>query len=80
MASSVFVRGIPVLEYLYEITQFDVRVNQGALSDENRMKFTVEIKSMLQTTFCKRSYGKSSSSFFVEMQKTSFKSFKNQVS
>ena len=60
MASSVFLRGMPVLEYLYEITQFDVRVNQGALSYENRMKFTTKIKSMLQITFLVRSYVKTS--------------------
>ena len=53
MASSVFLRGMPVLEYLYEITQFDVRVNQGVLPDKSRMKFTREIKSMLQSAFLK---------------------------
>ena len=51
MASSVFLRGMPVLEYLYEITEHDVRVNQSPLSDINREKFTEEIKSMLQSTF-----------------------------
>ena len=51
MASSVFLRGMPVLEYLYEITEHDVRVNQSPLSDVNRGKFTEEIKSMLQSTF-----------------------------
>ena len=60
MTSSVFLRGMPVLEYLYEITQFDVRVNQGALSDKSRMKFTGEIKSMLQNTFFVRSFVKTS--------------------
>ena len=51
MASSVFLRAMPVLEYLYEITEHDVRVNRGALSEKNRMKFTKEIKSMLQIVF-----------------------------
>ena len=76
MASSVFLKGMPVLQYLYEIMQFDVRENQGALSDKNRKTFTGEIKSMLQTAFFERSYSKTSWSFFVEMQKASFKSFK----
>ena len=58
MASSAFLREIQVLEYLYEITRHDVRVNQGALSDENRLKFTGEIKSMLQTAFFERSFVK----------------------
>ena len=60
MASSVFLREIPVLEYLYEITQHDVRVNQGLLSDTNRLKFTGDIKSMLQSAFFERSYVKPS--------------------
>ena len=60
MASSVFLKGMPVLQYLYEIMQFDVRENQGALSDKNRKTFTGEIKSMLQTAFFERSYSKTS--------------------
>ena len=60
MASSVFLRGMPVLEYLYEVTQFDVRVNRGALSDKNRMKFSREMKSMLQSIFFVRFYVKTS--------------------
>ena len=51
MTSSVFLRAMPVLEYLHEITKHDVKVNQGALSKKNRMKFTREIKSMLQPVF-----------------------------
>ena len=47
MTSSVFLRATPVLEYLYKITKHDVRVNRGALSERNRMKFTEEIKSIL---------------------------------
>ena len=53
MASSAFLKGMPVLEYLYEITEHDVRVNQSPLSDANRVRFTREIKSMLQSTFLK---------------------------
>ena len=49
-----------VLEYLYEITQHDVTKNQGALSDKNKMKFSEEIESMLQSAFFERSYVKSS--------------------
>ena len=60
MASTVFLRGMPVLDYLYEITQHDVRVNQSALSEKNRIKFTGEIKSMLQTAFFGRCYAKTS--------------------
>ena len=60
MASSVFLKGMPVLQYLYEIMQFDVRESQGALSDKNRKTFTGEIKSMLQTAFFERSYSKTS--------------------
>ena len=75
MASSVFLRGMPVLEYLYEITEHDVRVNQGPLSDGNREKFEEEIKSMLQSAFFERSYAKS---FYVVMQKSHIKVLKNQ--
>ena len=51
MTSSVFLKPMRVLEYLYKITEHDVRVNRGALSERNRMKFTEEIKSMLQGVF-----------------------------
>lgn len=51
MTSSVFLRDIWVLEYLYKVTEHDVRVNRGALSERNRTKFTEEIKSMLQGVF-----------------------------
>ena len=52
MTSSVFLRDISVLEYLYEITEHDVRVNRRAeVSERNRTKFTEEIKSMLQGVF-----------------------------
>ena len=74
MASSVFLRGMPVLEYLYEITQHDVRLNQGALSDKNRMNFTGKIKSMSHSGFFERSYAKSSKSYaksHVKVQKAS---------
>ena len=60
MTSSVFLREMQVLEYLYEITQHDVTKNQGALSDKNKMKFSEEIESMLQSAFFERSYVKSS--------------------
>ena len=49
--SSVFLTGMPVLEYLYHITQHDVRQNNDVLSEQNRMKFTGKIKSMLQSPF-----------------------------
>ena len=52
IASSVFLRGMPVLEYLYKITEHDARINRGVLSEINRVKFTDEIKSMLQGVFC----------------------------
>ena len=52
MASSVFLRGMPVLEYLYRITEHDVRVNRGVLSERNRLKLTDRIRSMLQGVFC----------------------------
>ena len=52
MASSVFLRGMSVLEYLYRITEHDVRVNRGVLSERNRLKFTDRIRSMLQGVFC----------------------------
>ena len=52
MASSVFLRGMPVLEYLYRITEHDVRVNRGVLSERNRLKFTDRMRSMLQGVFC----------------------------
>ena len=74
MASSVFLRGMPVLEYLYEITQHDVRLNQGALSDKNRMNFTGKIKSMSHSGFFERSYAKFSKSYaksHVKVQKAS---------
>ena len=51
MTSSVFLKAMPVLKYLYEITEHDVRVNNGALSERNRLKFLEEIKSMLQGVF-----------------------------
>ena len=51
MTSSVFLKPMGVLEYLYEITEHDVRVNRGALSKRNRMKFTEEIKSMSHSVF-----------------------------
>ena len=51
MTSSVFLREMEVLEYLYEVTQHDVRSNQGALSDKSRIKFTGKIKSMLHGAF-----------------------------
>ena len=47
ITSSAFLRGSSVLEYLYRITEYDVRENKGVLSDKNRMKFTANIKSML---------------------------------
>ena len=53
MASSVFLKGMPVLQYLYEITEHDVRVNQDPLSDVNRTTFNGEMKSMLQSAFLK---------------------------
>ena len=49
--SSVFLTGMPVLEYLCHITQHDVRQNNDVLSEQNRMKFTGKIKSMLQSPF-----------------------------
>ena len=51
MTSSVFLKPMGVLEYLYKITEHDVRVNRGALSKRNRMKFTEEIKSMSHSVF-----------------------------
>ena len=53
MTSSVFLRGMPVLEYLYKITEHDVEINGGVLSEINKAKFTGEIQSMLQGVFCK---------------------------
>ena len=47
MVSSVFLRAMPVLDYLREITKHDVTKNEGVLSDLNRKRFTGEIKSML---------------------------------
>ena len=49
MTSSVFLRAMPVLEYLYKVTQHDVRENRGVLSRTDRIKFTGEMKSMLHS-------------------------------
>ena len=49
--SSVFLMGMPVLEYLYHVTQHDVKQNNDVLSEQNRMKFTGKMKSMLQIQF-----------------------------
>lgn len=49
MASSVFLRGMDVLEYLYEVTQHDVRQNRNPLSEEKKRKFTKEMKSKLES-------------------------------
>lgn len=49
MVSSVFLRAMPVLDYLREITKHNE--NEGALSDVNRRRFTREIKSMLGSAF-----------------------------
>ena len=70
MVSSVFLRAMPVLEYLYEITKHDVRVNQDPISDQNRTRFNGEIKSMLRSAFFQRSYAKN---FYVIMQKSYIK-------
>ena len=51
MTSSVFLRAMPVLEYLYKVTQHDVRENRGVLSRTDRIKFTGEMKSMLHSAF-----------------------------
>ena len=42
---------MPVLEYLYHVTQHDVKQNNDVLSEQNRMKFTGKMKSMLQSPF-----------------------------
>ena len=52
ITSSVFLREIPVLEYLHNITEHDVKINRGVLSEINRKKFAKEIKSMLQRVYC----------------------------
>ena len=49
--SSVFLMGMPVLEYLYHVTQHDVKQNNDVLSEQNRMKFAGKMKSMLQIQF-----------------------------
>ena len=49
MASSVFLRGMGVLEYLCEVTQHDVRQNRNPLSEEKKRKFTKEMKSKLES-------------------------------
>ena len=51
MASSVFLRGMPVLDYLKVVTQHDVQQNRNVLSEQNRKKFSGEMKSMLQCPF-----------------------------
>ena len=51
MVSSVFLRAMPVLNYLLEITKDDVMKNEGVLSDVNRTRFNGEIKSMLESAF-----------------------------
>ena len=51
MVSSVFLRAMPVLNYLLEITKHDVMKNEGVLSDVNRTRFNGEIKSMLESAF-----------------------------
>ena len=48
---SVFLRGSSVLEYLYKITEHDMKKKIGVLSEKDKMKFTCGIKSMLQSTF-----------------------------
>ena len=40
MASSVFLRGMPVLDYLKVVTQHDVQQNRNVLSEQNRKKFS----------------------------------------
>ena len=49
MASSVFLRAMPVLDHLYEITRRDVAEN--VLLEANRRRFTREIKSTLGSAF-----------------------------
>ena len=49
MASSVFLRAMPVLDHLYEITRHDFAEN--VLSEANRRRFTREIKSTLGSAF-----------------------------
>lgn len=53
MASSLFIRAMQVIDYLYEITKHDVTKHKGLLSETNRIKFTKEIKSMF---YIERSY------------------------
>ena len=50
MLSSLFLRAMPVLHYLREITKHNE--NEGVLSDVNKRRFTREIKSMLGSAFC----------------------------
>ena len=40
MASSVFIRGMPELDYLKVVTQHDVQQNRNVLSEQNRKKFS----------------------------------------
>ena len=47
MVSSLFIRAMPVIDYLYEITKHDVSKHKGVLSEAKRIKFAREIKSML---------------------------------
>ena len=54
MASSVFLRAMPVLDHLYEITRHNVAEN--VLSEANRRRFTREIKSTLGSAFVEWSY------------------------
>ena len=56
MASSVFLRAMPVLDYFHEITRHDVAENQGILSEADRRRFTEEIKSMLGCAFVEGSH------------------------
>ena len=49
--SSVFLTGMPVLEYLYRVTQHDVRQNNDVLSEQDRMKFTGKMKCTLEIPF-----------------------------
>ena len=49
MASSVFLRAMPVLDHLFEITRHDVAEN--VLSEANRRRFTREIKSTFGSAF-----------------------------
>ena len=42
---------ISVILSLYETAKYDVKKNGGVLSEVNRIKFTREIKSMLESAF-----------------------------